>query len=496
MSMPPILPAPQIPSSSPQPKIAVIGAGVSGLTTAWYLERLLPSAQVEVFESARQIGGVIQTTHADPFLVELGADNFATLVPDALRMVDEMGVRDEFIGPKLDHRIAQVVRDGKVLPIPNGFSLMQPTRLSSVLSSPILSPAGRLRLLAEFCVKQRVSDEDESVESFAVRRLGRECFDRLVEPIVGGIFTARAETLSMQAAMPQFVAMEREYGGLIRGAIAKRNSQSRAERSARQARGARYDQFLAPKQGMSWWLNRIAKSLRNSIQIDRRVESLFKNAENLWTLNTRSTSDSSERTQSQLGYHAVCLALPSPRSALLLKPSHPRLASLLERIPYASSAVAVLAIKRSEIRPKAFCFGVVVPKLENRDCLAISLASEKYEGRCPKDLVLVRVFMGGAIRPELMDKSDDELLGLARKEVKELLGASSLPRSQSLVRWNEAMPQYLVGHPQLLVSIRQTIQDDPSLRLVGNAFDGVGIPQCIRLARQSAEHFASLFKDK
>ncbi len=496
MSMPPNLPVPQIPLSSSKPKIAVIGAGVSGLTAAWYLERFLPSARIDVFESACQIGGVIQTTYADPFLVELGADNFATLVPDALRMVDEMGVRDEFMGPKPDHRIAQVVRDGKVLPIPNGFSLMQPTRLSSVLASPILSPAGRLRLLAEFCVKQRASDEDESVESFAVRRLGRECFDRLVEPIVGGIFTARAETLSMQAAMPQFVAMEREYGGLIRGAIAKRNSQSRAERSARQATGARYDQFLAPKQGMSWWLNQIAKSLRNSIQLDRRVDYLFKNAENLWTLNTRTASDSSERPQSQSGYDAVCIALPSPRSALLLKPSHPRLASLLERIPYASSAVAVLAIKRSEIRPKAFCFGVVVPKLENRDCLAISLASEKYEGRCPKDLVLVRVFMGGAIRPELMDKNDDELLGIARKEVKELLGASSLPRWQTLVRWNEAMPQYLVGHPQLVLSIRQTLQDEPSLRLVGNAFDGVGIPQCVRLARQSAEHFASLFQNE
>ena len=495
MSMPLILQVFPISSLSPQPRIAVIGAGVSGLTTAWHLERLLPSAQVDVFESARQIGGVIQTIHADPFLVELGADNFATLVPDAVRMVEEMGVRDEFMGPKPDHRIALVVRDGNVLPIPNGFSLMQPTRLSSVLASPVLSPAGRLRLLAEFFVRQRTADEDESVESFAVRRLGRECFDRLVEPIVGGIFTARAETLSMQAAMPQFVAMEREYGGLIRGAIAKRNSQSRAERSARQATGARYDQFLAPKQGMSWWLNQIAKSLRNAIQLDRRVDNLHKNAENLWTVNTRSASDSSERSQSHTGYHAVCLALPSPRSALLLKPSHPRLASLLERIPYASSAVAVLAIKRSEIRPKAFCFGVVVPKLENRDCLAISLASEKYEGRCPRDLVLVRVFMGGAIRPELMDKSDDELLGLARKEVKELLGASSLPRWQTLVRWNEAMPQYMVGHPQLVVSIRQTLQDDKSLRLVGNAFDGVGIPQCVRLARQSAEHFASLFKN-
>jgi oxygen-dependent protoporphyrinogen oxidase len=219
---------PTVSQNTDSTKIAVVGAGISGLTVAWYLQRLLPNAQIDVFESAHQIGGVIQTTIADPFLAELGADNFATLVPDALRMVEEMGIRDEFIGPNADHRIAQVVRNGKVLPIPNGFSLMQPTRLSAVLTTPILSPFGRMRLISEFCVTQRKSDDDESVESFAVRRLGRECFERLVEPIVGGIFTARAETLSMQAAMPQFVAMEKEFGGLIRGALAKRKSQSRA----------------------------------------------------------------------------------------------------------------------------------------------------------------------------------------------------------------------------------------------------------------------------
>ena len=244
---------------------------------------------------------------------------------------------------------------------------------------------------------------------------------------------------------------------------------------------------------MSWWLNQIANCLRNPIQLNCRIEKLFKDAEGSWTISTRPVSDSGELAQTYSGYHAVCLALPSPRSALLLKPSHPQLASLLERIPYASSAVAVLAIKRSEIRPKAFCFGVVVPKIDHRDCLAISLASEKYEGRCPSDLVLARVFMGGAVRPELMDKNDDELLGLARKEVNELLGAGSLPRLQTLVRWNEAMPQYLVGHLQLVASIRQKLQEDKSLRLVGNAFDGVGIPQCVRLARQTAEHFASIF---
>lgn len=478
-------------------KIAVVGAGISGLTVAWYLERYLPNAQIDVFESAAKIGGVIQTALADPFLAELGADNFATLVPDALQMVQEMGICDEFIGPNADHRIAQVVRNGKVFPIPNGFSLMQPTRLSAVLTTPILSPAGRLRLLSEFFVKQRKSDEDESVESFAIRRLGRECFERLVEPIVGGIFTARAETLSMQAAMPQFVAMEKEFGGLIRGALAKRKSQSRSERSARQATGARYDQFLAPKKGMSWWLDRIASSLRNPVQLTKRVVALQKNAQEQWSLQVKSTNNvasSSVECETWSGYQAVCLALPSPRSAVLLKPSHPNLTERLERIPYASSAVALLAIERSEIRQDAFCFGVVVPKMEHRECLAISLSSEKYPGRCPDGLVLVRVFMGGAIRPELMDRTDDELLAIARKEVKELLGASSLPRWQSIVRWNEAMPQYLVGHKHLVGSIRETLDKDPSLRLIGNAFDGVGIPQCIRLARQTADHFAALVK--
>ncbi len=477
-----------------QPKFAVIGGGISGLSFAWYLERLLPTADVHVFEAASQVGGVIQTTFDSPFLTELGADNFATLLPDALRMIDEMGIRDQFTGPKADHRIAQVVRNGTVLPIPNGFSLMQPTRLSAVLSTPVLSFAGRIRLLAELFVKKRTSDEDESVESFAIRRLGRECFERLVEPIVGGIFTARAETLSMQAAMPQFVAMEREFGGLIRGAIAKRKSQSRAERSAREATGARYDQFLAPKQGMSWWLNTIASSLRNPIQYRVRVAQVSKTTENRWLIKTKSLTHAGEPTELLTSFHAICLALPGPRAAALLKPTHPKIAEKLARIPYASSAVAAIAIQRSEVLPKALCFGVVVPKLERRDCLAISLASEKYEGRCPNDLVLARVFMGGAIRPELLDKSDDQLLSIARKELKELLGAGSLPRWQTIVRWNEAMPQYLVGHPKLVASIRQSMSEDDSLRLIGNAFDGVGIPQCIRLARQTAEHFASLFK--
>ena len=483
------------PNPTSGPRIAIVGAGISGLSLAWHLKRLIKDCHVELFEASDRVGGVIQTKPEEPFLAELGADNFATLVPDALRMVEEMGLRSEFFGPKPDHRIAQVVRNGKVLPIPNGFSLMQPTRFTSVLFTPTMSISGRLRLMLEYFVKQRTSKEDESVESFAVRRLGQECFDRLVEPIVAGIFTARAETLSMQAAMPQFVSMEKEHGGLIRATLAKSRSQSRSDQSARQATGARYDQFLAPKQGMSWWIQKIASSLNAPIHLRSKITEVQKDTAGKWELKcVESASTESASTPSSSGnWDAVCLALPSYRSANILKRSNTKVAAMLERIPYASSAVAILAINKSEIRPSAFCFGVVVPKMELRDCLAISLSSEKYAGRCPDDTVLARVFMGGAIRPEMLEKSDEQLLAIARKEVQELLGVTSLPRWQSLVRWNEAMPQYLLGHTQLVSKIREAIQGEPSLRIIGNAFDGVGIPQCIKLARETAEHFAGIF---
>lgn len=467
-----------------KPRIAVIGAGVSGLATAWYLQKYAPTAEIHVVEASQDVGGVIQTKYQDPYLIELGADNFATLVPDAKEWVEELGLRQEFLSPKSDHRIAQVIRDGKLIPIPNGFSLMQPTNLWSVLSTPSLSMAGRLRLIGEYFIKPRTSQEDESVESFAVRRFGRECFDRLIEPIVGGIFTARSETLSMQATMPQFVEMERQYGGLIRATLAKRRSRAAAEEMARKASGARYDQFMAPKKGMSWWLQTVASKLNRPIMFRTTVVDVARDSAGSWRLNLSRTNETSVEP---LCCDAVCIAVPSHRASVLVEKSHPQLAKQLQRIPYASSAVGVFAIEKNEIATSALCFGIVVPKIENRNCLAISLASEKYEGRCPDNVVIARVFMGGAVRPELMELSDARLLEMANQELHAMLGITSIPRSQTLVRWNNAMPQYLVGHMQLASSIRQSLAADPTLKLVGNAYDGVGIPQCVRLAKQTAK---------
>jgi oxygen-dependent protoporphyrinogen oxidase len=461
-------------------RIAVVGAGISGLAAAWYLQR--EGREVQVFESLGRIGGVIDTLDPSqaPYLIECGADNFATLLPDAWELVRQMGLESEFISPSKDYRIAQVVRRGRLYPIPNGFSLMQPTRMGSILSTPILSVAGKLRVLQEAFIPAKRDGQDESVESFAVRRLGRECFERLVEPIVGGIFTAKADRLSMQAAMPQFVRMEREHGSLIRAAFAKRRQQSAENRSAREASGARYDQFTAPKLGMKWWLSKLAEPLGPRLHLNHRVEVLERRPDSLWELRLVDARDDSARIEQ---FDGVCLAVPSYIAGGLLRALDNQLADHLESIEYASSAIAVLAVRRDEIRPESFCFGSIAPTVERRNCLAISLSSEKYAGRSPSDTVIMRVFMGGAVRPELLELPDDSLLKLAFEEVRELFGVRTVPHFERLIRWNRAMPQYHVGHVQRVARIRELVSKYPGLALVGNAYDGVGIPQCIRSAK-------------
>jgi oxygen-dependent protoporphyrinogen oxidase len=470
-------------------RIAVVGAGISGLAAAWYLQR--EGREVQVFESLGRIGGVIDTLDPSqaPYLIECGADNFATLLPDAWELVRQMGLESEFISPSKDYRIAQVVRRGRLYPIPNGFSLMQPTRMGSILSTPILSVAGKLRVLQEAFIPAKRDGQDESVESFAVRRLGRECFERLVEPIVGGIFTAKADRLSMQAAMPQFVRMEREHGSLIRAAFAKRRQQSAENRSAREASGARYDQFTAPKLGMKWWLSKLAEPLGPRLHLNHRVEVLERRPDSLWELRLVDARDDSARIEQ---FDGVCLAVPSYIAGGLLRALDNQLADHLESIEYASSAIAVLAVRRDEIRPESFCFGSIAPTVERRNCLAISLSSEKYAGRSPSDTVIMRVFMGGAVRPELLELPDDSLLKLAFEEVRELFGVRTVPHFERLIRWNRAMPQYHVGHVQRVARIRELVSKYPGLALAGNAYDGVGIPQCIRSAKYAV---ADLVRD-
>ncbi len=354
-------------------RIAVIGGGISGLSAAWYLQKHEPF-DVHLFEGSHRLGGVIATDHLEGRIIERGADNFATLIPDALNMTREMGFEDAMIHPNLENRLARVVHAGKIWPIPQGFSLMQPTRLDAIMASRILSWKGKLRVAAEYCIPARRDTTDESLKDFAVRRLGREAFERLVEPIVGGIFTAQAGQLSMQGAMPEFVDMERKHGGLLRAFLAKRRDQKQAKggqaHEVKKASGARYDQFVAPKDGMQSWLDQIIQRLNGtSLEIGCAVEGIEPTSEGWWL---HFHHRAKER------FDGVVVALPAPAAASVLSMALPSVAVHLKAIPYASSAVVVMIVNRNEVDPQDLCFGIVVPQVERRDVLAISMTSEKY----------------------------------------------------------------------------------------------------------------------
>ncbi|MFO0939313.1 MAG: protoporphyrinogen oxidase [Pirellulales bacterium] len=245
---------------SNQKRIVIIGGGISGISAALHATARAPEAEVLLLESSSRVGGVLETLKFDNYLIERSADNFATLIPNARDLSEKFGLLPSLIQPNSEGRQAFVYSAGRAHPIPAGFSLMQPTRVLSILTTRVLSLRGKIRLLGEYWAKQRPdSISDESLESFAIRRLGKEAFDRLVEPIVSGIFTANPKTLSMAATMPQFLQMEREHGGLIRGYLASKRQDAAA--AARRASGARYDQFMAPREGMSSWINALASKL-------------------------------------------------------------------------------------------------------------------------------------------------------------------------------------------------------------------------------------------
>jgi oxygen-dependent protoporphyrinogen oxidase len=240
--------------------VAVIGGGISGLAAAHRLVELDPAVRVTLFEAGERLGGVLGTIRRDAYLIERSADMLTTKEPWALDLCRRIGFADQLLGTTPANRRAFVVRRGKLLPIPEGFTLMSPARAWPIVKSPIFSPLGKLRMACDYFSRPRRSDADESLQSFVVRHFGREAFDRLVQPLIGGIYTADPARLSMRATLPQFVALERDFGSLIRGmryTNPKRQRGSHAEQSS----GARYGLFVTPRDGMSSLVEAIAGRL-------------------------------------------------------------------------------------------------------------------------------------------------------------------------------------------------------------------------------------------
>jgi len=465
-----------------QPHVVVVGAGLSGLTAAFYLRQAIPTARVTVLEAADKCGGVIQTERIDSFLVEHGADMFATEPPEAIQLCRDMGIEDQLIVPAEKGRGAMIVRGGRLLPVPEGFVLMRATRIASMLATPLLSLGGKLRLLRERFVKPRRSDDDESVASFTRRRLGQELLTRIVQPLVGGIYTADPERLSMAATMRQFVAMEREYGSLTAATLARRISG--ADSRERNSSGARYSQFRGFPEGMSHWLQQLASRLpADSLRLSTAVDSIERTGQQ-WRIET-ATGETFEHVD------GVVLATPTAVAAKLCRPFAAAAADELSQLTAASSVILVAGVRNDSIANRPNTFGFVVPACEDRRILACSFASHKFPGRTPDDHTLMRVFMGGALQPEMCELDDAELLRTVRHELGELIGWNGEAVFTRVVRWERAMPQYHVGHLDRVAKIEAELEGLESLVIAGNGLHGVGIAPVIRTAKRAAERIVA-----
>ena len=462
------------PSGGPAPAtFVVVGGGMAGLAAA---ESLLagPGNRVVLVEPTGRLGGVVDTVRRDGWLVERSADNFLAARPEGLDLVERLGLTDRLIGVDPAVRRALVFHRGRTVPVPPGFRLLAPGGAFGILRSPLLSPAARLRVLCErFMPRAASAGSDEPLEHFAVRRLGREAFERLVQPLVSGIWTADPARLSMAAACPEFLEMERASGSLTAG------ERARLRGRGIDAAGARYGQFVTLADGMGTLPAALSDHLaRRGLEVRTAAALGIDRNGPGWLV----TLDRGAALQAA----GVVVATPAPAAARLLSPVDPTLGTTLGAIEYAGSAVVALGFVRSAIEHPLDAAGVVVPRTAGRRILAVSFSSSKYAGRAPTGHVLVRVFVGGALDPEAALLDDGPLVDLVRREIATVIGARGVPEFVQIDRWTGAMPQYHVGHLDRVATIRARLAALPRIAVAGAAYEGVGIPQVIASGRAAA----------
>lgn len=467
-------------------RIAVIGGGIAGLAAAHRVVELDPGASITLYEAGPRLGGSLDTERRDDFLIERGADSFITNPPFAVDLCRRIGIADQLISTNDAGRRAFVVRRGRLMPVPEGFALMAPARIWPMLSTPILSPLGKLRLALEYFVPRRRREFDESLGSFVRRRLGREVFERLVQPLVAGIYTADPEQLSLAATLPRFIEMERSHRSLIRAALRQRSKSNSGDANAS---GARYSLFVTPRDGLSSMVEAIVRRLPSgAMRLNSPVSRLNRRGpDGDWQVTVGAKA---------FEFDAVILAVPAPAAARLLAETDSSLSANLASIRYASTAVVSLAYSRRQIVHPLDGFGFVVPAIENRRILSASFSSQKFPGRAPADKVLLRVFIGGACQGELLNHSDAELQQIAIEEVAELLGATGAPTFATVARWMGSMPQYHLNHLDLVGKIESAVSKVSGLALAGNGYRGVGIPQVIASGEAAAERVVECARNR
>jgi oxygen-dependent protoporphyrinogen oxidase len=454
-------------------RIGIVGGGIAGLSAAFYLERARRNgAAIDwmLFEKSGRLGGVIRSEQHEGFVLEAGPDSFLTAKPAGAQFCRDLGIADQLIRSNDSTRKTYIFSNYRLIPIPEGLEFMVPTRVLPMLSTPLFSWGTKLRIAKEwFTNGDNKHNDDESVADFVRRHFGQQMVDRVAEPLLAGVYGGNADQMSVRAVLPRFAEMERESGSLVRATL-------KARRDRMKSKAPQQPLFTSLKNGMQEMVNAAVATLPlDRLRLLQSVTAIERCGSG-WAIRT------DERNQP---FDAVILAVPAPVAASLLRDINFDLAKELWQIQYSSSAAVVMAYDRPIKLPPGH--GFLIPRTEGRNMLACTFVHRKFPFRAPEGGALLRCFVSSSRVPELKMRTDHWLLSTMHQEIREILAVYDTPSFAHIYRWDCALPQYAIGHPERVAKVEGFLNGMPGLRIIGNSFHGVGIPDCINSGKEAAE---------
>lgn len=436
-------------------RCAILGGGISGLSTAYFLQKQSPEVEIDLYEAEPRLGGVIRSEIVDDCVLDAGPDSFLTQKVAGVELCRELGLGDALVGSNDATRKTFILHGGRLTPFPEGFFLMVPTRLSTLISTPLISWPGKFAALTDLLSSPEL--DDCSVGDFIERRFGSEILQNIAEPLISGVYGADVGRLSLRTALPQIWELQKK-GSLMRSLIGKASGG-----------GSGPPLFTTLSGGMETLIASLKKSCSATVncKLSTPVKEV-KKQDGRWTIGSEA-------------YDAIVVANSRPPE--FDSGAAREIATIVQSVVRNSAIVVVLCFDNL----KREGFGWLVPTAERHSVLACTYLTNKFPGRSPANRLLVRLFIGGAQASKWIDRDDSEVLSEARSELKRIAGIDQEALFSRVFRWRNAMPEYSVGHDRKLERVKELIKLETGLYFTGNVFAGVGIPDCIRHAKETAE---------
>ncbi|MBE0448615.1 MAG: protoporphyrinogen oxidase [Actinobacteria bacterium] len=478
-------------------KVAIIGGGITGLSAAYAVKRAQQEIDIDymVFEKSSRLGGKIYTERTeDGFAVEGGPDSFISTKPWIFELARKLNCENKIIGSNDELKKTYILVGNKLRELPDGVMMIVPTKIMPFLTTNLFSWPGKIRMAMDFFVPKKKDANDETLSSYVKRRLGKECLDRLADPLVAGIYSSDPEQMSLKATFPILLEMEQKYGSLTRGMIVAMRNRRKAPTQgsasgASGASGASYEAertlHMSFKGGMQDIVDEVYEALdKDKVFIDAEVLKVERVNGSDGSITYKLRMADGKIIEAD----AVIFASPSNDTATLIEEIDRPLADVLNEIPQVSSATVSLAYRKKDVKHDFKGFGFLVPLGEGRKIKACTWSSSKWSGRVPdNDHVIIRVFLGGARTQQMAFLPDDKMEAVAKSELKNIMGIDVEPIHIWIFRWSNGMPQYTIGHLDRLNKIDERVANHPGIFLAGGSYRGVGIPDCINSGTKAVE---------